>query len=309
MGSNQMYSLSWGDFGSSLASTFQILRGQGELVDVTLSAGGRIFPAHKLVLSAASPLLMELLKSTQCQHPVVMLAGITASDLEALLAFIYQGEVSVDPSQLPSLLQAAHCLDITALSPTILSTDKPVFVNHPPEVVVTPSTVDMSSVSNTSMMHSDESSSALPVRKRKQVKRKSSELPNTSMGEKWARVGEENTDPVQASMSDSMVSVKHEGSGEEGAGPPPLKVLRSASDQPCGCPLCGAVIRQARNLRRHLLTACKYRLNNPLESVTSGSEPEVLECMLSPLPTSSLSPSSSCSSPKTITSLTQVPPC
>lgn len=57
-----MYSLSWGDFGSSLASTFQILRGQGELVDVTLSAGGRIFPAHKLVLSAASPLLMELLK-------------------------------------------------------------------------------------------------------------------------------------------------------------------------------------------------------------------------------------------------------
>lgn len=52
-----------------------------------------------------------------------MLAGITASDLEALLAFIYQGEVSVDPSQLPSLLQAAHCLDITALSPTILSTD------------------------------------------------------------------------------------------------------------------------------------------------------------------------------------------
>lgn len=241
-----MYSLSWGDFGSSLASTFQILRGQGELVDVTLSAGGRIFPAHKLVLSAASPLLMELLKSTQCQHPVVMLAGITASDLEALLAFIYQGEVSVDPSQLPSLLQAAHCLDITALSPTILSTDKPVFVNHPPEVVVTPSTVDMSSVSNTSMMHSDESSSALPVRKRKQVKRKSSELPNTSMGEKWARVGEENTDPVQASMSDSMVSVKHEGSGEEGG------AKKLVSDLPVECSVCGVILRQSRNLRRHM---------------------------------------------------------
>ena len=62
MGCNQLYSLSWGEFGSSLASTVQVLRGHGDLVDVTLTAGGKIFPAHKLVLGAASPLLMELLK-------------------------------------------------------------------------------------------------------------------------------------------------------------------------------------------------------------------------------------------------------
>lgn len=61
-----MYSLSWGEFGTSLTSTVQVLRGHGELVDVTLAAGGRIFPAHKLVLSAASPLLMELLKVNLC---------------------------------------------------------------------------------------------------------------------------------------------------------------------------------------------------------------------------------------------------
>lgn len=62
MGSQQLYSLSWGEFGSSFASTVQVLRGQNEMMDVTLAAGGRIFTAHKLVLSAASPLLMELLK-------------------------------------------------------------------------------------------------------------------------------------------------------------------------------------------------------------------------------------------------------
>lgn len=46
-----------------------------------------------------------------------MLAGVTATDLEALLEFVYRGEVSIDPNQLPSLLQAAHCLNIQGLAP------------------------------------------------------------------------------------------------------------------------------------------------------------------------------------------------
>lgn len=151
MGSaSHLYSLSWGEYSSSLASAIQLLRGHGELVDVTLAAEGRSFMAHKIVLCAASPFLLELLKvftnkeknvwtvyfiikiwyqqqiryfqSTPCKHPVVMLAGIGANDLESLLEFVYRGEVSVEPSQLPSLLQAAHCLNINALMPpTIVS--------------------------------------------------------------------------------------------------------------------------------------------------------------------------------------------
>lgn len=60
--SGQLYSLSWGEFSSSLASAVQLLRGDGDLVDVTLAAGGRSFPAHKIVLCAASPFLLDLLK-------------------------------------------------------------------------------------------------------------------------------------------------------------------------------------------------------------------------------------------------------
>lgn len=52
-----------------------------------------------------------------------MLAGVNASDLEALLEFVYRGEVSVDHSQLPSLLQAAHCLNIQGLAPQTISKD------------------------------------------------------------------------------------------------------------------------------------------------------------------------------------------
>jgi BTB/POZ domain len=46
-----------------------------------------------------------------------MLTGVSANDLEALLEFVYRGEVSVDHSQLPSLLQAAHTLNIQGLAP------------------------------------------------------------------------------------------------------------------------------------------------------------------------------------------------
>lgn len=49
-----------------------------------------------------------------------MLAGVQASDLEALLEFVYKGEVSIDSNQLPSLLQAAHCLNIQGLAPSTL---------------------------------------------------------------------------------------------------------------------------------------------------------------------------------------------
>lgn len=49
---------------------------------------------------------------------------------------------------------------------------------------------------------------------------------------------------------------------------------RGASDCPGVCPLCGATLRQARNLRRHLLSSCKYRFtnNSTIASMTQNSE-------------------------------------
>lgn len=50
---------------------------------------------------------------------------------------------------------------------------------------------------------------------------------------------------------------------------------RGASDCPGVCPLCGATLRQARNLRRHLLSSCKYRLsagsNNSMQNSANDS--------------------------------------
>lgn len=68
-------------------------------------------------------LFLSFDQNTPCKHPIVMLAGVNANDLEALLEFVYRGEVSVDHSQLPSLLQAAHCLNIQGLAPQTVTKD------------------------------------------------------------------------------------------------------------------------------------------------------------------------------------------
>lgn len=347
--SGQLYSLSWGEFSSSLASAVQLLRGHGDLVDVTLAAGGRSFPAHKIVLCAASPFLLDLLKSTPCQHPVVMLAGIGANDLESLLEFVYRGEVSVEPSQLPSLLQAAHCLSIHGLTPPTILTE------NGEEVPVSAIPTANEGLSKETI------SSYFPLKRRKK-RRKSS-----SSSGKWPRnasTADDDNKPTDGNDNSRQANYDHkdDDNAEHGddttndrleysnhrschspraqeaqpasaensqaglqpdqisdneshlhplmpmqpysplhipqfPGPlnmgfPPgiplplvtqsttagtvscgltgnmnLSKIRGASDCPGVCPLCGATLRQARNLRRHLLSSCKYRFSsNPVQS-------------------------------------------
>lgn len=54
---------------------------------------------------------------------------------------------------------------------------------------------------------------------------------------------------------------------------------RGASDCPGVCPLCGATLRQARNLRRHLLSSCKYRFSNnsTMTTTTQNSDTTMME--------------------------------
>lgn len=56
---------------------------------------------------------------------------------------------------------------------------------------------------------------------------------------------------------------------------------RGASDCPGVCPLCGATLRQARNLRRHLLSSCKFRFSNSatnaITTMTQNSDATTVE--------------------------------
>ncbi|CAL7939664.1 unnamed protein product [Xylocopa violacea] len=86
--------------------------------DVALCCpGGQRFLAHRLVLSAASPYLQEVLlahsrTSTHCEPITVILAEVEAPELAAILGFVYTGSATVPRPRLNAFLHAAEALHI-----------------------------------------------------------------------------------------------------------------------------------------------------------------------------------------------------
>ncbi|XP_070164602.1 uncharacterized protein [Polyergus mexicanus] len=108
--------LKWNSFLSNIATSFESLWEEEGLVDVTLASDGQCLTAHKVILSASSPFFKKVFQTNPCQHPVIILQDVHFSELEALLIFIYKGEVNIEQKNLPALLKAAETLQIRGLS-------------------------------------------------------------------------------------------------------------------------------------------------------------------------------------------------
>nr|ACO15753.1 Broad-complex core protein isoform 6 [Caligus clemensi] len=116
MGSTERLHLRWNDFESNIKHGFSELRADEEFFDVTLAVGGKQIKAHKVILSACSPFFCSLIKSGSHAHPLLYLRGIKSSHLEALLCFMYNGEVNVVQEELSGLLAVAEELQIRGLT-------------------------------------------------------------------------------------------------------------------------------------------------------------------------------------------------
>ncbi|XP_048519986.1 broad-complex core protein isoform X28 [Dendroctonus ponderosae] len=112
----QHFCLRWNNYQSSITSAFENLRDDEDFVDVTLACEGKSLKAHRVVLSACSPYFRELLKSTPCKHPVIVLQDVAWADLHALVEFIYHGEVNVHQRSLSSFLKTAEVLRVSGLT-------------------------------------------------------------------------------------------------------------------------------------------------------------------------------------------------
>ena len=55
-------------------------------------------------------------QANPCQHPIVILRDVKYRDMEALLRFMYNGEVSVSNEQLPQVLHTARMLQVKGLA-------------------------------------------------------------------------------------------------------------------------------------------------------------------------------------------------
>ncbi|XP_018010402.1 protein tramtrack, beta isoform isoform X5 [Hyalella azteca] len=114
--SSGLLSLKWNHHRSTFLHVLANIRRKESYSDVTLACAGKFYPAHKLVLSTCSEYFEEMFERTQCKHPVIVLKDIGADDLEALLSYMYDGEVNVLQENLSSLIKAAECLKIKGLA-------------------------------------------------------------------------------------------------------------------------------------------------------------------------------------------------
>jgi len=115
MGSEK-FCLRWNDFESNISSSFSELREEKDFFDVTLSCDDEQIQAHKLIISACSPFFRNVLRRNPHQNPLLYLKGVRFTDLQAILNFMYHGEVNVAQDDLNSFLAVAEDLKVKGLT-------------------------------------------------------------------------------------------------------------------------------------------------------------------------------------------------
>ena len=116
MVSNVKFSLCWNDIESNINGAFKAMREQRDFFDVTLACDDEQIQAHKVILSAYSPFFKNIFRRNPHQHPLLYLYGVSYTDLQSVLSFIYDGEVSVAQEDLKSFLALAENLKVKGLN-------------------------------------------------------------------------------------------------------------------------------------------------------------------------------------------------
>ena len=92
------------------------LYSQGYVTDITLTCeDGKIFEAHKVILSARSTYFYNLIPKLK-GDPVIFLKGVKGTYLEKILKYVYSGTAAVPRTQLRSLFEVSRSLQIKGLT-------------------------------------------------------------------------------------------------------------------------------------------------------------------------------------------------
>lgn len=125
MSQQEHYSLRWNNHQNHILRAFDSLLQTKTLVDVTLVCAETSIRAHKVVLSACSPFFQRVFSETPCKHPVIVLKDFRGWVVQAIVDFMYRGEISVPQERLQTLIHAGESLQVRGL------VDHPVAMNTP----------------------------------------------------------------------------------------------------------------------------------------------------------------------------------
>ena len=131
--------LRWNDFQENVSTAFRDLRNDSEFTDVTLAfEDGHQVEAHKVILSASSPLFQNLLKKNKHAHPLIYMRGMKSEDLMAILDFLYYGEVNIYQDSLDIFLNIAEEMKLKGLNSGEKAGGGGEYVENPPKHVGNP---------------------------------------------------------------------------------------------------------------------------------------------------------------------------
>ena len=98
------------------------VRSKDTYCDATIVCEGKSFKVHRVILSAYSRVLGELFDTASdagiqhmLVHPVIVLPGVKNKLFEAILNYIYNGQVNVASSDLQIFIETAKYLKINNL--------------------------------------------------------------------------------------------------------------------------------------------------------------------------------------------------
>jgi BTB/POZ domain len=75
-----------------------------------------MFTTMTLIKSPIPNFHMNPFQANPCQHPIVILRDVKRKDIEALLRFMYNGEVNIGQEQLKDFLKTAQMLQVRGLA-------------------------------------------------------------------------------------------------------------------------------------------------------------------------------------------------
>ena len=123
--SGQKFDLTWQTFSSHAREMFRELLATNQFADVSLICHDLTkIQAHRIVLSACSSVFREILQGHKEGHPVIYLRGVQRQELESLLQFMYNAEVSFSEDRLNEFLRVAKDLDIKEIAENVDLSDE-----------------------------------------------------------------------------------------------------------------------------------------------------------------------------------------
>ena len=114
---SEKFCLKWNDFQQNMVNSFSDLRTDAKFSDVTLVCDdAQQVEAHRIILMSSSPFFSKVLSKTKHSHPMIFMRGLKATDLMAIVDFIYNGEANIYQEDLDGFLAVAEDLQLKGLA-------------------------------------------------------------------------------------------------------------------------------------------------------------------------------------------------